>query len=613
MKTKNICMIAALILAFACSATGGVFDDAILWMRGPVDENGDGWVKTTRSTVDTKDLPDALKAGVSSAATHTWDGIGPYTNIHVVTDGEVAIPYANVKVRSSYLHFDQPSWVDGDVTNVLGGAIRTTAVPAMTNADPHTVFMRFRVDSFIDDGTPAVLCALGYASGTSGSASGWQLQLVPDGEGSFWFKVVQGRPKDNAGQTGVGTKELTGAYDSSTTRLGTNQWVDVVFTCIYDAIAVYSCGEGGAFAADESGIGWNSSAQATWPTRYCFGNAGTAFDAPTATVAAYRQFRGDIAQIACWNRILTEAEAREAMAWPRNDRFRLGVKDGTPDQFAGAAGAVVDASAVNAFAVTPPALAAGESFSVSFGMDVTNTLGSAQALRVRTTAASASSTVFAASVNGGREHRFLATAGGEGVAVFPAKDFAAGANTLTLTCVAVSGGMSAVFDSLALGGAFNIGYANDSHAEFAYTTTSGIRWKQRQLHAEDADWKRTVINLALSGEWATNTVRALVDTSVSDVRDGRFVLRGKSTGIAMRVELLVNGASAGSHTFPAGGSYGDAVYCIPAGTLTDGVNVFSVINRTVEDGVEAPTGYISMDCRYFEYVPDPMGTTIMFR
>ena len=68
----------------------------------------------------------------------------------------------------------------------------------------------------------------------------------------------------------------------------------------------------------------------------------------------------------------------------------------------------------------------------------------------------------------------------------------------------------AAFDSLALGGAFNIGYANDSHAEFAYTTTSGIRWKQRQLHAEDADWKRTVINLALSGEWATNTVRVLL-------------------------------------------------------------------------------------------------------
>ena len=606
-------MLTVFLLLAAIGSFGGVFDDALLWMRGPVDVNNDGWIKTTRNNANTKDLPDALKAGDASAATHTWEGLGPYTNMHVVTGGEVACPYANVRTTASYLHFDQPSWVVGDVTNALGGSIRTTALPAMTNRDPHSVFIRFRVDSFIDDGTPAVLCALGHSAGTSGAASGWQLQLVPDGEGAFWFKVVQGRPASAADQTGVGTRELTGAYGNALDRLHTNQWVDVVFTFVYGSIAVYSCGENGRFRADTSGIGWNSTAQGNWPTTYYFGSAGTPYNAASSEVGARRQFRGDIAQIAYWERILTEDEAREVMAWPRNDRFKLGVADGTSDQFAGTAGASVNAAAVNSFAATPASLAAGESFSVSFGMDVTNALGCAQVLRVRTTASSAAQAAFEASVNGGKTRRFFVPAGGEGTVGFSSKMFVDGVNTLSLKCVSLSGGSTAAFDSLALGGAFNVGYANDSHSEFAYTTTSG---STRNTYAEDGNWKRPVINLSVSGDWATNTVRAIVDKTVSDVRDGRFVLRGKTSNSAlqsMRVELYVNGASAGAHTFALGADYEDAVYAIPAGTLVDGVNTFTLINRTVEDGAEEAVGYISMDCRYFEFLPDPAGTRVILR
>ena len=126
----------AFVLLGTAMARGGVFDDALLWMRGPVDVNNDGWIKTTDNNANTQDLPDALKGGDASAAPHAWEGMGPYTNIHVVANGEVGVPYANIKANSSYLHFDQPSWVEGAVTNVLGGCIRTTALPAMTNSDP---------------------------------------------------------------------------------------------------------------------------------------------------------------------------------------------------------------------------------------------------------------------------------------------------------------------------------------------------------------------------------------------------------------------------------------------------------------------------------------------
>ena len=188
----------------------------------------------------------------------------------------------------------------------------------------------------------------------------------------------------------------------------------------------------------------------------------------------------------------------------------------------------------------------------------------------------------------------------------------------TLTCVSLSGGAAATFDALALGGAFSVGYANDSHAEFGYTTTSGTT---RSSYAEDGNWKRTVINLAQTGQWATNTISALIDSAVSNVRNGRFVLRGKlniprgESGAPMRVELLVNGVSAGSHTFLGDGlAYEDAVYDIPAGTLTEGMNTFALVNRSSVDGFAGGTGcYISMDCRYFEFEPDPAGTVLFLR
>ena len=616
----------AFVLLGTAVARGGVFDDALLWMRGPVDMNVDGWIKTTDGNADTQDLPDALKAGVSASATHTWVGLGPYTNIHVVANGEVSVPYANIKANSSYLHFDQPSWVVGDVTNVLGGCIRTAALPAMTNADPHTVFMRLRVDSFLSDSECANLFALGYSSG-SGKGAGWKLMLVPDGEGFFRFKVVNGRPNNTQLETGTGTKELTAAYDSELTRLATNQWFDLVFACGSNgaggySVDLYTCGAGGAFSSDSSGIGWYSTSQSgsgTYLSTYVFGNGGAGYVAPTdvaSSVIPLRQFRGDIAQIAFWNRRLTESEAREAMAWPRNDRWRLGVKDGTSDQFAGTAGATVNASSVNAFAQVPPSLSKGESFSVSFGMDVTNTLGRAQVLRVCTTAASAARATFAVSVNGGETQSFFVQADGEGTVGFPAKMVVDGVNTLMLKCVSLSGGEAAVFDSLALGGAWTVGFADNSHAEFASITTSGISDKQSKLHAEDTDWKRTVINLSATSKWATNTIHALADAAVSNVRNGRFVLRGKThdnPSCPMRVELLVNGVSAGSYTFPLGGGYENAVFPIAAGSLNDGDNVFTLINRAVDDGAQSPTGYISMDCRYFEFLPDRTGFVLSYR
>ena len=609
-----------LAMAFAMAAGAafcGVFDDALLWMRGPVDVNGDGWIKTTKNNVTTKDLPDALKAGESSAATHTWEGLGPYTNIHVIADGEVGIPYANVTARASYLHFDQPSWVEGDTTNALGGCIRTTALPPMTNADPHSVFIRFRVDSFLSQSEPAVLCSLGHAAGAHGKQGGWPLQLVPDGEGSFWFKIVQGRTQGSTAQWGTGTCELKGAYSNTLTKLATNQWIDVVFSCVLTRISVYSCGEGGLFHAQSNGMGWYSASQVSYSSTYAFGNSGAYYNEPSTN--GLKQFRGDIAQIAYWDRLLDESEAREAMAWPRNDRWRLGVKDGTSSEFAGTAGTTVDASAVNSFAHVPASLSAGESFSVTFDMNATNTCGRTQALRVKTTASSAGRATFAATVNGRKTLHFSVAAGGEGVVVFPAKAFNDGANTLEISCESLSGGSAACFDSLALGGAWIVGLPDDSSAEFAYTTTPGIRTKVAALHAEDVDWKRTVINLSPNDRWATNTINALVDASLADLRDSRFVMRSRvnvpkgATGGPMRTELLVNGVSAGSRTFDVGSTFMNGVWPILAGTLRDGTNAFTVINRCIDDGYEPDGAYLLFDCLYFEYEPDPSGTAMRLR
>ncbi len=95
----------------------------------------------------------------------------------------------------------------------------------------------------------------------------------------------------------------------------------------------------------------------------------------------YNFFRGSIQMVAIWTNALMEAEMREAAAWPRMDKWRLGVEDGSADEFAAAdAGAAADVEG-DTWAV--PALGANESVTIRFPLDASGDAKMNQFVRIK--------------------------------------------------------------------------------------------------------------------------------------------------------------------------------------------------------------------------------------
>ena len=96
----------------------------------------------------------------------------------------------------------------------------------------------------------------------------------------------------------------------------------------------------------------------------------------------WKSFRGAVQTIALWTNALTEAEMRAAAAWPRMDKWRLGVEDGAASEFATApAGAAVDVDG-DTWAL-PPLAAKGDAVTVRFPLDASGDAKMNQFVRIK--------------------------------------------------------------------------------------------------------------------------------------------------------------------------------------------------------------------------------------
>ncbi len=106
-----------------------------------------------------------------------------------------------------------------------------------------------------------------------------------------------------------------------------------------------------------------------------------AYPPPSQNSNHWKAFRGAIQTIALWTNALTEAQMREAIAWPRMDKWRLGIEDGKANEFAAAAeSAVVDVEG-DIWAVPP--LEAGKSVTVRFPLDASGDAKMNQFVRIK--------------------------------------------------------------------------------------------------------------------------------------------------------------------------------------------------------------------------------------
>ena len=314
-------------------------------------------------------------------------------------------------------------------------------------------------------------------------------------------------------------------------------------------------------------------------------------------------YRGLIQSFAVWNRQLTDAEIREAFAFPRADIARIGLADGAAGEFVKASpdGATVNA---NDWYGMPAALGPGEEVDIAFWLkDYEHSLP--QVLRITAAAGTSANIGLSVSVNGSVVPKELQVlAGATKSLLLPGELFLSGSNTLHL---ANNSSGTVRFDALALGGSWQVGYEDDSHTELSRGTSMDVC---------DSHWlcKITSTN-------STDTVTVDIPAEfVACGHSARFIVRGilaygfRWYDPAPACELAVNGVNKGVLAFTD--RYQTFTVKVSPGELRAGKNEFSFINRSApwtsgDSNKKEP--YILMDFWRLEVGDLPLGFILSFR
>jgi len=328
--------------------------------------------------------------------------------------------------------------------------------------------------------------------------------------------------------------------------------------------------------------------------------------ATNSTSTRVSAFCGSIQSFAVWNRPLSEMEVREAMAFPRSDIMRIGVADGAGGEFIKAS---PDGKPVNAddWYGMPAALAPGESVDIAFWLkDYEHTLP--QVLRL--TSAQGSSGGLHVSVNGTALKKVLKSVSGATKTLFiPGNLFISGSNTLHL---ANNSPGTVVFDALALGGSWQVGYPDGARSEFATSSAGNF--------VEDGNWKHfrgiiasstTDVSVVVSPELAASGHPAVFNVSVFSP----YAYSPANYPSHASYQLLVNGKKKLDVTLD---SYtGSAKYFgtisaeIAPGELKAGTNMFSIACQM--PGAGGNQAYFATDYLWLAMKNFPKGMIISFK
>ena len=257
----------------------------------------------------------------------------------------------------------------------------------------------------------------------------------------------------------------------------------------------------------------------------------------------------------------------------------------------------------------PAALAPGESVDIAFWLkDYEHTLP--QTLRL--TSAPGSSGGLDVSVNGTAMKKTLKSVPGATKTLFiPGELFLSGSNTLHLANNLPG---TVKFDELALGGSWQVGFADDSNSEF------GSHLLSPPFYVEDGRWK----DFNGVATVRTNTISAIVPVELAtSVHPVAFSVRAytpfayKETYYPspMVCQLIVNGEERKSFTlgdYPSSSKhYETFTVDLEAGDLKAGLNTFAIACNA--PGAGGNQNYLVIDCWRLEIKNLPKGMVFSFR
>ena len=328
------------------------------------------------------------------------------------------------------------------------------------------------------------------------------------------------------------------------------------------------------------------SGRTAWDSRY----TGTSYN-------AWKHFRGSIQSFAIWTNALTEAQMREAAAWPRTDIWRVGVENDATTEFGSGQGdEAVDADRWN----VPRGIAAGGQVTLKFPLDATGEAEMNEEIRLKATSASASATVQMA-VNGVNLGAKPVTAGQERWWVVPAQCLLAGAtNTLVLTRTDAGAGTLQI-DALSFGGSLQYGKRDNSYYEFVREFDCKTTYDL--IGGNWFDGRRAIFGQGASASSISYTNIILkfdMPQRLRETYDWKMKFRFRNTGYKMR--LVLNGTDLGDY------ATGDSEHEVPVppGAL-QAENLLNVMN------VGTGTSYVTPDYLRLSFDLPPNGTFLFLR
>ena len=561
-KLLILTCVAALTAFGGLSVRADVYGNAYFWFRGmAADANGNG-------IYDKGEMSDALGG--------TWMQVGNAFNTSgiIYTNEVVDLPYRGVTRTMQTLYFPQTTVVTNDngwgymdsSSFHIGGLLAKCMTD--TAEDAHYAFaVRFRPDMTQPHTNYSWIVSLGHWT-RSGAKRGMMLgfgprftRTVTSGGGTtrqilvepyLFYGDANWRPSQgktnpaadapffamgewNDVVVSVSGRTMTMLVSRANSNADITESMRSASSRFMTTVNSFTVGDAYNLAPGDNGLVRFVSEQAE--------GARVAWDS-TYTASSHNEwkhFRGSIQYFAAWTNSLTEAQMREAAAWPRTDLWRVGVENGGVNEFHGGTGdVVVDADRWN----VPKTIAAGESVTFKFPLDATGEAEMNEEFRLKATSDSAAASVRV-SVNGAVLDDKPVSPGGEQHWFVPAEKLLAGAtNAITVTRTDAGAGAFNI-DVLALGGSLQYGRRDNDYLEFVREYDAPKTYDL--IGGNWFDGRRVIFGqgAASSNIQYTNIV---VNFSVPERlrRDYRWKLKWRFTGDGYTITPILNGKNLGN-------------------------------------------------------------------
>ena len=474
------------------ASTGDVMADAVCWLRGGSDLDGDGKIGAAGELNDMT----IGKRGVSLMGNP--DGTRFRTE-------RVHYNYLNVTREECCLWLPQP--VETSFVNNVGGTVTTNLtcnpnkiiVPGVfangtkeLNGD-YSVFVRFRPDT-------AIL--------NNENMHNWIVRIGLDWNNYRGLLLGLTGKDPNARHLIIFAGRQQWLLQGMTCPVGPDSWYEVLLSVTNgNSFAVTLCQTNGTLATYSGTIPEGNTAAFARSSALEFGTESNSGGNLTYTIGdsqpdnAWKAFRGSINQAAAWNRALTPAEARAVFAYPRAAVMRLGIENGLSSEFENTAPANAPVCAdACLWTNAAPTLAAGQSYDIHFTLSDADAT-CPQILRLVTLPSPLSgSGCVQVSVNGHEVKTGVALKPDAEQHVFVAWDcFVPGDNKLTLTR-SDAGTDVVAFDALELTGSWRIGVGGGTE-QFSQEGTVPA-----DFYVTDGNWKH-MTRAVSPGYWDKDAIR----------------------------------------------------------------------------------------------------------